>query len=181
MGQIKEFFEYIFNAIKIWVIVQPWEQGIRVRAGKDTKLLNKGIYFRIPYLDSIYIQEVRLRMISLSIQTLTTKDGKTLTVNSSLGYSIENIEKLYDTLYHPEGTLSDMVMSEVSGYIFDNNLSDINPAKIEKYVLEKMKVEDYGIKFKYFRITNFAAVRTYRLIQDHQSWIDNTVDMTNKR
>ena len=181
MNQIKEFFEYIFNAIKIWVIVQPWEQGLRVRAGKKKKLLYPGIYFRIPYLDAVYVQEVRLRMISLSIQTITTADGQTLTINSSLGYLIEDIEKMYDTLFHPEGTISDMAMSETSSYVFSNKLADINPSEIEKAVLEKLSAQDYGIKFKYFRLTNFAAVKTFRLIQDHQSWIDNTVDMTNKR
>lgn len=34
MNQVKEFFEYIFNAIKILVIVQPWESGLRVRLGR---------------------------------------------------------------------------------------------------------------------------------------------------
>lgn len=181
MNQIKDFFEYIFNSIKIWVIVQPWEQGIRVRSGNHIKKLNAGIHFKIPYLDSVYVQETRLRMIQLCLQTLTSKDLKTLTINSSLGYSITNIELLYNTLYHPEGTISNMAMSEISDFIFKNNLSDIDPSSIEQAVLAKLNAENYGLKFEYFRITNFAAVRTYRLIQDSQSWVDNSLKMNEKK
>jgi regulator of protease activity HflC (stomatin/prohibitin superfamily) len=181
MNQIKDFFEYIFNSIKIWIIVQPWEQGIRVRRGKFIKKLSSGMYFRIPYFDSVYVQETRLRMIQLCLQTLTSKDLKTVTINSSLGYSITNIELLYNTLYHPEGTISNMAMSEISDFIFQHNLSDIHPSSIEEAVLKKLNAEDYGLKFEYFRITNFAAVRTFRLIQDSQSWVDNRLSMDQKK
>ena len=59
MNQVKDFFEYIFNAVKIWIIVQPWQTGIRVRNGKQVKKLTGGIYFRLPYFDSVFIQENR--------------------------------------------------------------------------------------------------------------------------
>ncbi|MEC4051142.1 SPFH domain-containing protein [Flavobacterium sp. SUN046] len=181
MNQIKDFFEYIFNAIKIWIIVQPWEQGIRVRKGKKIKKLEGGMYFRIPYLDSVYIQECRLRMVQVCLQTLTSKDLKTITINSALGYSIVDIEKLYQTLYHPEGTLTNIAMSEVSDFIYNNNIDNITPLKIEEAVLKKLNISDYGLKFEYFKVTNFASVRTFRIIQDGQSWVDNGLKLDNKK
>lgn len=179
MGQLKEFFEYIFNAIKIWIIVQPWQTGIRVRCGKRTKLLKNGIYFRIPYFDSVYIQESRLRVTEMSIQTLTSKDLKTITLNSSFGYSIVNINTLYNTLYQPEKTLQNIAMSEIADYIWTHSLNEITPELIESSVMSKLSANDYGLKFEYFRITNFAVVRTYRLIQD-QSWISEGLKMDDK-
>jgi len=181
MNQVKDFFEYIFNAIKIWIIVQPWEQGIRVRKGSIIKKLRGGVYFRIPYLDSIYVQECRLRMINLSLQTLTTKDLKTVTINSALGYSIVNIELLYEKLFHPEETIASMAMSEASDFVYRNNLDEITPSAIEEAVLNKLRSDDYGLKFESFKLTNFAAVKTFRLIQDNQTWIDTNLDMSKKR
>jgi len=179
MNQVQQFFEYIFNAVKIFIIVQPWQSGIRVRNGKKIKKLTKGLYFRIPYFDSVYIQEVRLRISENPIQTLTSKDLKTITINSSLGYSINDIDKLYKTLYHPETTLKNIAMNEVAVYIYKNNLEDITPENLGNIVLEKLKELDYGIKFEYFKITNFAVVRTYRLIQD-QSWLSEGLEMNEK-
>lgn len=180
MNQVKDFIEYIFNAFKIWIIVQPWESGLIIRCGKRIKRVNKGMYFKIPYLDSVYIQEIRLRVTEMPMQTLTSKDGKTITLNSSFGYSIINLEKLYQTLYHPEKTLQNIAMSSIAETIFSFDIQNITPADIEEKVMSKLIAEDYGIKFEYFKITNFAIVRTYRLIQD-QSWISEDLNMNNKR
>ncbi|WP_410221917.1 SPFH domain-containing protein [Pedobacter sp.] len=179
MNQAKEFIEYILNAIKIWIIVQPWERGLRVRRGKYITKLKGGIYFRIPYIDSIFIQSVRTRVISLPMQTLTSKDFKTITLNSAIGYCIVDVDKLYNNIFHPELTLSNMAMSEVSEFIHNNNVDDINPQLIENAVIEKLKAGNYGIDVHYFKLTNFAIVKTFRLIQDH-SWVNSDLDMDKK-
>lgn len=180
MNQVKEFFEYIFNAIKIWIIVQPWESGVRVRNGKYIKKLNPGLYFRIPYFDSVFIQEKRLRVCDIAIQTCTTKDGKTITIKSALGYSIKDVEKLYNTLYHPETSLQNIAMSEVSSLVFSTLTDEIIPQKIEEQTLKALQKTDYGIEFEYFKLTSFAVVRTYRLIQDN-TYSYEGLEMNNKR
>ncbi len=180
INQVQQFFEYFFNAIKIWIIVQPWESGIRVRNGKHIKKLTKGIYFRVPYFDSIYIQENRLRVASMPVQTLTSSDLKTLTINGAIGYVISDVEQLYQTLYHPETTIVNITMSEVAEFCYKNKLKDINPQNIEAAVLKRLNADNYGLKFEYFRITNFAVVRTYRLIQDN-SWVDEGLKMNSKK
>ena len=166
MNQVQQFFEYIFNAVKIFIIVQPWQTGIRVRNGKKIKKLDKGIYFRLPYFDSVFVQESRLRVAEIAIQTLTSKDLKTITLNGAFGYSITDIEKLYRTLYHPETTLQNIAASEMADFVFSNDVQSVTPESVEKHVLGKLKTYDYGVNFEYFRIINFAVVKTYRLIQD---------------
>tara|TARA_R110000772_G_scaffold17946_3_gene50112 strand:+ start:213157 stop:213699 length:543 start_codon:yes stop_codon:yes gene_type:complete len=180
MNQIQQFLEYLLSVIRIWVIVQPWESGLIVRNGKRIKEIEKGIYFKIPYFDSVYVQEVRLRVTELPMQTLTSKDLKTITVNSSIGYSITNVRQLYQTLFHPETTIKNIAMSEVAELIFNTNQEDLTPRLIEDMVLKKLKENDYGLEFSYFRITNFAIVRTYRLIQD-QTWSSETLYMNEKK
>jgi len=180
MNQVQQFFQYIFDSFKIWVIVQPWETGIRVRFGRHVKVLTKGIFFRIPYFDSLYIQENRLRVASMPVQTLTSSDLKTITINGAVGYTIKDIRTLYETLYHPETTIINVTMSEVADFCFKKELKDITPQAIEEAVLKKLNADDYGLNFEYFRITNFAVVRTFRLIQD-QSWISEGLTMNSKR
>ena len=180
MNQVKDFIEYILNVIKIWVIVQPWQSGIRVRLGKYIKNLEKGIYFRIPYIDSVYVQEVRLRVVSMPVQTLTSKDNHTITLDGALGYKINDIRKLYQTIFQPETTISNIVMNQVAVFISGHDLADINTKKIQEAVLEKLKEKDFGIDFNYYLLTNFAVVRTYRLIQDH-TWFNEGLKMDKKR
>jgi len=180
MGQLKEFFQWLLDSVKIWIIIQPWQSGLRVRMGKKIKHLKQGIYFRLPYFDSVFVQENRLRIIQMSLQTLTTKDLNAITIEGAVGYTIKDIEKLYNTLYQPETTISNLVKSKIAEYIFTRKHCEILPSEIEKDILKDLQNLDYGLNIEYFRIQNFAIVKTFRLIQD-QSWNMEGLSMTDKQ
>lgn len=180
MNGIKEFVQWLFDAVKIWIIIQPWESALRVRFGKNIKKLSGGVYFRLPYFDSIYIQENRLRVCTMAMQTLTTKDNETITIQSVVGYSIRDLEKLYKTLYAPESTIENIINSEVANYITSNNSGEIKPKDIEEQTLAMINEHDYGLNFEYVKILSFARVRTFRLIQD-SSWSYNELELTKKK
>jgi regulator of protease activity HflC (stomatin/prohibitin superfamily) len=181
MESIKGLIEYLLNIVKFWIVIQPWERGIRVRFGKNQKLLSGGVHFRIPFLDTFYIQCIRLRVISMPIQTLTSKDIKTVTLNGSIGYEISNVELLYNNMVHPELTVSNIAMGAISDFIYQNDMASISAIEIEKMVLNTLKeTEKYGIRISYFKLLNFAVVRTYRLIQD-QSWSDRGINLTESK
>lgn len=179
MNQVKEFIEYIINSLKIWVIIQPWETAIRVRFGNKMVILNNGFHFRLPYFDSIYKQENRLRIASMPIQTVTTKDFKTITIDSAIGYSVSNIKLLYETLYHPEITITNIVMAKISKEIYSREIDNISILELEETILESLKKLDYGLTFESFNIKTFAVVKTYRLIND-KTWISEGLDVNEK-
>lgn len=179
MGSIRELLDYILNVFKFWIIVQPWEQAVRTRFGKNKKILYAGTHFRIPFMDGFYIQCIRLRVANLSMQTLTSKDLKTITLSGSVGYEIINIETLYSTMYEPEATISGIAMGAVADYIYSHNSVDINMLEIESQVLKKLDLAKYGIAVSYYKLINFAVVRTYRLIQDSSTiYRSSTLDQS---
>lgn len=180
MNWIKDTIEYVTNLVKIWVIIQPWEAGVRVRMGKSSKTLGPGIYFRLPYIDSVYVQPIRLRVVQNPVQTITTKDNHTVTVTVVAGYSITDIQRLYKTLHAPDSTLSNITLGKVSDYVSTHNLSDITTKDIEKALISGRDNEDYGVKFEYAKVVGFANVRTYRLIQD-SSWMPQDVKLDEKK
>ena len=78
---IKETIQYILGSFKFWFIINPWEEGVRVRFGKYQKKFGAGTYIKIPYFDSVYVEQVRLRIIPMPLQSMTMKNGKTLTAS----------------------------------------------------------------------------------------------------
>ena len=180
MGSIRELIDYILNVFKFWITVQPWETAIRTRFGKNQKQVGPGCHFRIPLFDSFYIQCNRLRVVSFPMQTLTSKDLQTVTINGCAGYEILDIVKLYNNMLYPEQTISNIIMSEIADYMYTNNVKEINPALIEANVLTKLDLDKYGISVKYFKLINFAVVKTFRLIQDH-SWISEGIKLTDAK
>jgi hypothetical protein len=164
MGTFKELLDYLAKFFTWWISIQPWEQGLRVRAGKYERLLYPGIHFKIPILDLVYVQTDRPRVVNIPIQTLTTKDGKTITVSTAFGYSISSILKLYHSLYQPELTISNMVMSSVAEYVATHPIDECTPSKIESNSIPDLVGK--GIKDVKVTIVGYAIVKTYRIISE---------------
>ncbi len=163
---IRALFVQFGELFHWWVIVAPWEQIVRVRLGKHLKMFGAGIHFTIPHVDSVYRQSIRRRICLTAMQTLTTSDGKTVTVSGQLGYAIVDVEKLYQTVHHAEDTLLATMQALVSEYIQQNDAADCTPPKVQEFVQESADLEIYGIGEVSFFVTNFAIVRTYRLLMD---------------
>lgn len=166
MNIFKDLIDYLSKLFTWWIVVMPWEQGIRVTLGKNQMLMDKGIYLKLPLIHTVFIQEKRLRVINVPIQTISSRDGFALTVSCSVGYSIVDIVKLYSTLYQPDMTISNIVASKISEFICSHDLKECIPAMIEKQINESINTTDYGLKYEYVRMINFACVKTFRLIQD---------------
>lgn len=180
MNYFNEIIQHLGKLFQWWIIVLPWERGIRVRFGNRIKVLADGTHFRIPFFDTVYIQTTRLRVVSMPLQTMTTRDKRTLTIIAVVGYSISDILMLYNRLFQPESTISNMVLSKVSEYIATHSLEECTPSLIEMSVQEKLASEDYGIKYEYVKIIGYAEVRTFRLIQD-QHWTPDNLSMTDRK
>ncbi len=164
MNWIQQITSAITQIFKWWFIVQPWEQSIRVRFGKRVRCFEAGIHTKIPFFDRVYIQNVRKRYSIIQPQTITTTDGKTITVCGSLRYRIDDVLKLYTNLHQPEDTICQEVEAMLTQYIIARELSECQPVKISEHIASGIDMTQYGLCDVEFFITDFAVVRTYRLI-----------------
>jgi hypothetical protein len=163
----EHFVTFMKNVVAWWVIVQPWEQAIIVRLGNKTRIVNKGMYFKVPFIDVVYVQNTRRRVISLPTQTMSSKDGKTITLHGSLGYKITNVELLYLTLHDAKYTIQQEVQGLITDYVVQHSIEQCAPALIISEVRGKLDLEKYGLGEIDFFLTGYVGnIRTYRLIQD---------------
>lgn len=166
MEWFKEIWNQISSLLKWWVIILPWESGLRIRFGKTVKILTPGIHFRIPYADSCYRQPIRLNFVPLAPQTLTSKTGETITISINVGYSIADILKTYNSVNELQGAIAGSVQGMISEYINQHELPECKPSSVEQYCKEKLSSKDWGIEIKELRVISYAIVKTFRLIQD---------------
>lgn len=169
MEVVNSIIGFLTKLIQWWFIVNPWEQAIRVRKGKNVKILEAGLYFKIPFIDQVYTQTTRKRMIETAMQTVTSKDGTAITMKLCIGYAITDVLKLYKTLFHPETTISNMAIGMASQYIRNFNITGISPKSLEYEIEQGIDVSEYGLGEFSVQITTFAIVKTFRLIQDSSS------------
>lgn len=165
MSSIRELLRELGGLLRWWVVVAPWEQAVRVRMGKHVAVLRAGVHLRVPFVDRVFRQSIRRRFSSIPTQTVTTRDGKTVTVSGTMGYAIADIGKLYDTLHHAEDTITSEGQGVIARFVARNDFADCLPTAIEAHVADALDLGRYGLDGAEFFVTDFAAVRTYRLIQ----------------
>lgn len=164
MGWLSQIFGFL-KSFQFWFVVAPWESALRVRFGKQAKSLGPGPHWRVPFIDRVFVQPVRLRTISDTGQTVTTKDGDVLTLSLAIAYAVEDIAKLYNSVNNPECTLLTQMQGLVAEVISTTDRRDLSPALIERTVAQKLPSTEWGLGQLRLMVTTFAFVRVYRLMQ----------------
>lgn len=165
MTWVTQLFDALVKPFRWWVVVAPWERGIRVRTGKSVKQLDPGIHLRIPLLDRIYVQTVRIRMISAQGQTIATSDGLVLTLSVAIQYAICDIVRVYNSVANLEDTLLNVIEGLIAEIVATAQADALSPKVIEEQVTARMPSMNWGLSDVKCRVTSYAFVRTYRLIQ----------------
>ena len=88
VNTFQEMLKQFGRLFRWWIIVLPWDQAIRVRLGKHTRVLGPGVYWRIPYVDLVFQQSIRQRSARNDMQTLTTRDDRTISLASQMIFEI---------------------------------------------------------------------------------------------
>jgi regulator of protease activity HflC (stomatin/prohibitin superfamily) len=158
----------LFGKLSVLIAVAPWEQGLRVRGGKHVTVLGAGLHWRVPFLDVIHVQSVRRRTSQVCTQTVATMDGRTVMVGATLGYAVKDIALLYDRLHHAEDTLSNIVAVAIAGRVSSGSREELTAGELARLVTEDVRPElsSVGLDQIDVRITDFAPMRAFRLVQD---------------
>lgn len=174
MNAIIDILKSFWRLLIWWVVVQPWELGLRVRLGKERRLLRSGVHFRIPYVDAVYKQSVRLRWATMTPQTVTTRDGHTLTMSGQLGYRIVDIDRLYDTLHQAENAIRSIAQGAIAEYVHRHDFSECSPEHVSDGAAQTLSLARFGLAADRLQLTTFCRVKTYRMIMDHHEniWDD---------
>ena len=164
MQWLSQILSSLAQPLKWWIVIAPWEGGLRIRLGKVAGELGPGIHFRIPFLDRLYVQSLQLRLISDNGQTMTTSDGKVVTVAMGIEYGIGNLLRVYEMLANPETVLMYRVQGIIADHVTAVTASVLSPQTIEQAVTDNITVDEWGMDRLRLHITSFAFVRCYRLL-----------------
>lgn len=156
MNQFLEWLSRIFGSWKPWVVVPPWDIGVRVRLGKTAGALRPGPHFRIPFLDEIVLVNTRLRIESTPMVTLPGRGPNTARcVSAVVGFRIEDPLKAMLRYNQPGAAL----LAVVQAALCKNGNEDACLSAVRAIS------EGAGIVTEFVYFSENVEVRTYRLIQ----------------
>lgn len=115
----------IWERLFPWVIVDPWEAGIRVRAGKWVKEVGPGLHFTIPFIDAIETINTRKQWEMVLEQTVETADRVSMLIVSNINYEVKHPKKLWLEVQDHDDSLSEECAVRIAAWVNESNYADV--------------------------------------------------------
>ena len=159
MNQLLEWLSRLLGSWKFWVVVPPWDIGVRVRLGKKATALAPGIHFRIPFIDDVVLINTRLRICTtppVTVQPAHADYPRILT--ASIGYNVQNPLIAMLRFEHPHIAVAAYAQTEIAKL---TSIEECRESLINFFT-------EHGINIEWVRFIEDVEVQTIRLLQD--SW-----------
>ncbi len=91
------FGAFVVIVVLFWsyFIVRQWEKVALIRLGRIVKIEDKaGLHFKMPFIDPLYVVDMRMQTIQLKGQTTITKDNISVTIDAVVFTKVEDPEKV---------------------------------------------------------------------------------------
>ncbi|UCH01672.1 MAG: slipin family protein [Candidatus Bathyarchaeota archaeon] len=130
-------------------IVQQWEKAAIIRFGRIIKIVDTGLHFRIPIIDSIQKVDLRMQTVDLRGQSAITKDNISVGIDAVVFMKIEDAEKLILRIKDYYNAVSKYAQTSIRNVIGRYSLDDLLESREEiakslKDVIDELS-KDWGI------------------------------------
>ena len=146
-----------------------YEEGVRLRFGKNKGTLNPGFHWKVPFADTIMTHMVKTTTLSLSEQTVTTKDWKQVVAKAVIKYEVSDVKILLLEVNDPIDALSDITQGIIRDAIISREWHECNDVELSKVIKNKAKTQAaiWGRKITEVTLTDWGERPTYRLFNSN--------------
>jgi regulator of protease activity HflC (stomatin/prohibitin superfamily) len=174
MGLLGALVEKIWDFLALWISrILPWEVmgddeiGLVRRLGKYKRDLKPGLNFKWPIIEECMSCSGALDSTVLREQTLTTKDGKSVTLRGVVGYQVVDARAWILGCETAEGVLNDVgcgVLADVVPALETQEV--INGTEFCRKLRGKMATrgKQWGIKVTSFGLVDRVEAPAFRLL-----------------
>lgn len=150
------------------VIIPDYEQAVLLRNGKFKKVLSPGFHVKLPVFDEVVSQHVVVTTLSLSAQSLYTKDRQNIVVKGVIKYKISDVKVFLLEVFDAQDALSDMTQSIIKNIVISLPLEQCIDPEIDNILTKKVRVEakKWGVDIQQVTLTDIAPIRSFRIIND---------------
>lgn len=144
------------------ILIDPSERGIKFKGMKKVIILEPGCHWWVPFFTKVRTEPFAQQTLSLGEQTLVSKDGTAITIDSSILFNIEDFETAATKFHSYLNQIDDDARNVVSLYISGLNFrTDIvgNLNTVTKHLTFRIrkKLAKYGIRVSRFQLTSIAT------------------------
>lgn len=169
LGILEKIFDLLRGA---WIYLLPFyvlgddQCGLVRRVGIYHRDLRPGLNWKWPVIEQVLVETSTLDSTVLREQTLTTKDGKQVTIRACIAYRVVNPRKYILDCDSAASVINDVGCCVVAELIPEVDLEHVLTGSIEYDLLQAMRsrARKWGVKVESVGLVDRVQTRTYRLL-----------------
>jgi regulator of protease activity HflC (stomatin/prohibitin superfamily) len=139
----------LFLLIGSAYVVKQWEKVAVIRFGRIIKIVDTGLHFRIPLIDSIQRADLRMQTVDLRGQFAITKDNISVGIDAVVFMKIEDAERVILRIKDYYEAVSKYAQTSIRNIIGRYSLDELLESREEiaislKDVIDRLS-KDWGI------------------------------------
>lgn len=161
--QLLQTFATIFPRL---VHIKSTDKGVCFKREKVFKL-EPGIHWYWPLWSEVFIQPVVRQTRQLPAQTLTTKDGISVTISVTIRFEINDVIAAYGNTFDFLDTIQDVAQGEVTNIVRSTVYQDFFNENLDILLSRKIRgrLKPFGVALKKAFIAEFSPCYPIRLWQ----------------
>lgn len=151
--------------------VNQTDKGVRLRFGKFKEVLEPGWHYKHPFIDEVVKHTILWTTISLTSQSLTTKDGKDIVVKGVIKYRIADIQIFLLEVWDAIDAISDMTQGIIFDIVKEKTWDELQTLDLKPLITRKVRNEAkrWGIEVETVTLSDLAKIKSIRLLNDSGS------------
>ena len=155
------------------VIVQPYEQALRIRLGRYTGRLNPGFSWVIPIITRVVTLDLRTQVMDVPKQEVITKDNSPTNVDALVYIRVVDPEKAYFEVANYKMATVALAQTSLRGIIGDMELDEIlyNREQINMRLRDMLdkETDQWGVKIERVEIKEVDPIGAVKQAMTEQT------------
>lgn len=166
LDKVIEMLLHFIDSFWVMCVIDHREGAVMMRLGRFNRLLAPGPHFRLPFqIDTIKRTVVKRRTDDLVAQSLTTKDGRAVTLSVCITYSIVDTKYVLLEVDDLDGIIRDSSIGCVGEFVGDLDYEELRGVashyKLTRAV--KKQLAEFGIDLHRIQVAEFVEAHQVRL------------------
>lgn len=158
----------IRNLLALWPVarIYSWEQGVLIRNGRIIREVGPGLHWRWWFADEFYRVSATQKTIDLRAGTVTTADGRTVTISANITYRVRSIRLMWQNVSDVQTSLRDVALGFLAERCSASTWDELQGGRSilggSLAVHMTDTVAPWGVEVVRVQLTDLVRVRPYR-------------------
>lgn len=168
MQAFVDLLRSFFQSLQMWVIINPWERGLRTRLGKHIKVLQPGIHIMLPIIDETLTLTITPQIINLPNQSVNTSDSVAVAISGAVEYGIIDVRRAMLNVQDFDESLQNLAMGITAHFVAEREYHECELIDLEEQICAGIReaCESWGLDVRRVYLTDFVEHKVYRVMSD---------------